>query len=42
MSKIKSPNVIKYYEVYENQSYMAVVLEYIPDQFEDPKKSLAV
>jgi hypothetical protein len=32
MSKINSQNVMKCYELYENQSYMAVVLEYIPNK----------
>jgi hypothetical protein len=40
LNGIKSQYVIKCYELYENISYMAVVLEYISEQYEKDVKEL--
>jgi serine/threonine protein kinase len=37
---IQSPNVVKCYEIYEDESYIAVVYEYIPKQYEKEVQSL--
>jgi serine/threonine protein kinase len=37
---IQSPNVVKCYELYEDESYIAVVYEYIPKQYEKEAQSL--
>jgi hypothetical protein len=41
LHRIKSRNILRCYEVYEDESYIAAIYEYIPNQYEKENQSLA-